>query len=99
MSAYGRAIPPIHVHAGVPASGERVAMEMETKGMKVDLSRAVWRTSSAGGTDAENCVQVAFLDEAILLRDARDPDGPVLVFNQAEWDAFVDGAKDGEFDL
>ncbi len=74
-------------------------MEVETKGMKVDLSRAVWRSSSAGGADADNCVQVAFVDEAILLRDARHPEGPVLVFNQAEWDAFVGGAKDGEFDL
>jgi Domain of unknown function (DUF397) len=74
-------------------------MEVEAKGMKVDVSRAVWRSSSIGGDTADNCVQVAFLDEAILLRDARDPDGPVLVFNQAEWDAFVEGAKDGEFDL
>jgi hypothetical protein len=74
-------------------------MEVETKGMKVDLSRAVWRSSSAGGPDGDNCVEVAFVDEAILLRDARHPEGPVLVFNQAEWDAFVGGAKDGEFDL
>lgn len=74
-------------------------MEVESKGMTVDLSRAQWRSSSAGGPAAENCVQVAFVDEAILLRDARHPEGPVLVFNQAEWDAFVGGAKDGEFDL
>jgi Domain of unknown function (DUF397) len=74
-------------------------MEVEAKGMKVDLSRAVWRSSSVEDGSADNCVQVAFVDEAILLRDARHPDGPVLVFNQDEWDAFVAGAKDGEFDL
>ncbi len=33
------------------------------------------------------------------MRNGADPDGPVLVFTQAEWDAFVEGAKDGEFDL
>jgi hypothetical protein len=33
------------------------------------------------------------------MRDGHDPDGPVLVFDEAEWDAFVAGAKDGEFDL
>jgi hypothetical protein len=33
------------------------------------------------------------------MRDGQDPDGQVLVFTEAEWDAFVAGAKDGEFDL
>jgi hypothetical protein len=72
---------------------------VEAKGMRIDLSRAVWRSSSAGTGAEDNCVQVAFVDDAILLRDARHPEGPILVFDQAEWDAFVAGAKDGEFDL
>ena len=38
-------------------------------------------------------------DDLIGMRDASRPDGPVLVFTEAEWDAFVAGAKDGEFDL
>jgi hypothetical protein len=33
------------------------------------------------------------------VRDSKNPSGPALVFTQAEWDAFVGGAKDGEFDL
>jgi Domain of unknown function (DUF397) len=71
----------------------------EAKGLRVDLSRAVWRKSSASGPYSDNCVEVAFVDEAIAVRDSKHPEGPVLLFTQAEWDAFVGGAKDGEFDL
>ena len=35
----------------------------------------------------------------ILVRDARDPGGPALVFTPGEWDAFVAGVRNGEFDL
>ena len=35
----------------------------------------------------------------ITMRDAKDPNSPTLVFTPAEWDAFVAGVKDGEFDL
>jgi hypothetical protein len=59
----------------------------------------VWRKSTASGTSRDNCVEVAFVDEAIVVRDSKSPDGPVLIFTQAEWDAFVGGAKDGEFDV
>jgi Domain of unknown function (DUF397) len=40
-------------------------------------------------------------DEARLyvMYDAADPDGEKLYFTEAEWDAFVLGVKDGEFDL
>ena len=38
-------------------------------------------------------------DYVITMRDASDPNSPTLVFTPAEWDAFVAGVKDGEFDL
>ena len=40
-------------------------------------------------------------DEAKLyvMYDAASPDGDKLYFTEAEWDAFVLGVKDGEFDL
>lgn len=72
---------------------------METKGMSVDLSRAVWRKSTKSGPWTEACVEVAFVDGATAVRDSKNPTGPVLVFTPKEWDAFVDGAKGGEFDL
>ncbi|OUC94275.1 DUF397 domain-containing protein [Streptosporangium minutum] len=33
-----------------------------------------------------------------MLRDSKNPDGPKLLFTQAEWDAFVGGVKLGKFD-
>jgi hypothetical protein len=34
-----------------------------------------------------------------VMRNSKDPDGDKLYFTQAEWDAFVAGVRDGEFDL
>ncbi len=62
-----------------------------------DLSRAVWQR--AAEDTSEGAVEVAFVDDLIGLRNSADPDGPVLVFTQDEWDAFVAGAQYGEFDL
>jgi hypothetical protein len=74
-------------------------VEVKTKGYSVDLSRAQWRKSTRSGPNCDNCVEVAFVDGAIAVRDSKNPSGPALVFTPAEWDAFVGGAKDGEFDL
>ena len=74
-------------------------MEVETKGFRIDLSRAQWFKSTRSGPNCDNCVEVAFVDGAIAVRDSKRPGGPILLFTQEEWDAFVLGAKDGEFDL
>jgi len=58
----------------------------------------VWKKSSRSGTGG-NCIEVAELPSAVLVRDSKDPEGPRLAFTQSEWRAFVDGAKDGEFDI
>ena len=56
-----------------------------------------WRTAtkSAGG----NCVQVARRGDTIMIADSKNADGgPFLSYTLQEWDAFLDGAKKGEFD-
>lgn len=64
-----------------------------------DLERAgiVWRKSTASG--AGNCVEVAFVDESVLVRQSRDPLGSVLSFTHAEWIEFLDSARSGKFGL
>lgn len=57
-----------------------------------------FRRSTSCGNGAA-CVEVADVDEGVLIRDSKDPDGPMLSFNRAEWSAFLAGAKAGEFDL
>jgi len=63
-----------------------------------DLSSATWRKSSHSGSGA-NCVEVAFLDGCVAVRNTNDRDGSLLAFTPAEWEAFIAGARDGEFDL
>ncbi|ASW52979.1 DUF397 domain-containing protein [Plantactinospora sp. KBS50] len=72
---------------------------MEAKGFRVDLSHAAWYKSSRSGPNCDNCVEVAFVSGAIAVRDSKNPNGAALIFTPDEWDAFVGGAKDGEFDL
>jgi Domain of unknown function (DUF397) len=72
---------------------------MTSKALTVDLTAADWKKSTRSGPYTDNCVEVAFVDGAIAVRDSKNPTGPVLIFTPGEWDAFVDGAKDGEFDL
>lgn len=63
-----------------------------------DLSDVTWRKSSRSGA-LGNCVEVARLANGeIAVRNSRFPHGPALVYTKAEIEAFVAGAKDGEFD-
>jgi hypothetical protein len=64
------------------------------------LDDAVWKKASrSNGNGGNNCVEVAFLDTGVAVRDSKDRSGPALMFTMAEWTAFVDSAKDGEFDI
>jgi Domain of unknown function (DUF397) len=58
-----------------------------------------WKKSRRSGTNSGSCVEVRRHEQAIQVRDSKDPHGPVLTFTAKEWAAFVGGAKDGEFDL
>ncbi|HUC56550.1 MAG TPA: DUF397 domain-containing protein [Streptosporangiaceae bacterium] len=70
----------------------------------------VWHKASYSGGNGGGCVEVTVTHETAsaphkagedllyLLRDSKDPDGPKLAFTTAEWDAFIAGVKDGEFD-
>ena len=63
-----------------------------------ELPDVTWRKSRYSSS-LGNCVEVATLPEgSVAVRNSRHPDGPVLVYTRAEIDAFVRGAKDGEFD-
>ncbi|HEV2452378.1 MAG TPA: DUF397 domain-containing protein [Streptosporangiaceae bacterium] len=66
----------------------------------MDLSRAVWRKASRSSSNGGNCVEVARnLRGAVAVRDSKNPDGPVLAFTPAGWQAFTAQVKAGRHDL
>jgi hypothetical protein len=50
------------------------------------LARAQWRKSTRSGNSG-NCVETAFAEDAVYVRDSKDPHGPVLRFTRDEWTA------------
>jgi len=59
---------------------------------------SAWIKSSLSFSNS-NCVEVANLSEGgIGVRDSKDTEGPVLRFTPGEWDAFIGGVRNGEFD-
>ncbi|MEU4898643.1 DUF397 domain-containing protein [Streptomyces sp. NPDC044780] len=63
----------------------------------LDISGAEWL--SAPGSTSEDRVEIAYLPNgAVAMRNSADPE-TVLRYTEAEWRAFVLGARDGEFDL
>ncbi|UFS96993.1 DUF397 domain-containing protein [Nocardia huaxiensis] len=65
--------------------------------MNADLTDAEWFKSSRSGGGQE-CVEVAFLADAVGVRDSKDPTGPALVFAPQVWDTFTQAIGRGAFD-
>ncbi|MFC8587908.1 DUF397 domain-containing protein [Streptomyces sp. NPDC057217] len=64
----------------------------------LDISGVEWQGAPGTSPDEER-VEIAQLPGgAVAMRSSLDH-GTVLRYTKAEWDAFVLGARDGEFDL
>ena len=61
-------------------------------------SGLVWIKSSLSFSNG-NCVEVANLpDSRVGVRHSKHAQGPVLQFTPDEWQAFLGGVRNGEFD-
>jgi hypothetical protein len=61
------------------------------------VSMDFFKSSYSGGG---NCVEVAMNDfDEVAVRDSKNPFEHSLRFTRTEWQAFLSGVKDGEFDL
>ena len=56
-----------------------------------------WRKSSR--TESGTCVEVRITSSEVQVRHSRDQGGHVITFSHPEWQAFLEGAALGEFDL
>ncbi|HEX8345288.1 MAG TPA: DUF397 domain-containing protein [Actinoplanes sp.] len=63
------------------------------------MTSTAWTKARRSGTNGGSCVEVRRRNDLIEVRDTKDHgNGPVLRFSTAEWAAFLDGAKNREFD-
>ena|SRR5713226_7718584 len=75
------------------SGGSRIASPARMTGVR-------WRKAGLSMSNS-HCVQVRSVIQdgvrKILMRDSKDPDGPVLTFTVEEWDAFSGGMDAGNF--
>ncbi|SFK19094.1 protein of unknown function [Streptosporangium canum] len=67
-----------------------------------ELADVAWRISARSANGGGQCVEAGPLADGsgrVAVRHSRHPDGEVIVYTRAEWEAFVGGVKDGEFDF
>jgi Domain of unknown function (DUF397) len=69
---------------------------------KVTLSEAerqslAWLKAQCSTPNGQ-CVEIASAGGKVAIRDSKDPDGPILVYTPREFSAFLEGARNGEFD-
>jgi len=63
-----------------------------------DLGDVTWRKSRHSNSQG-TCVELAGLPGgAVAVRNSSHPGSPALIYTPAEIEAFIRGAKDGEFD-
>jgi len=55
-----------------------------------------WRTAKS--CEGRTCVEVASAHGMVFFRNSNDPNGPLLQYTPDEWGAFLNGAKNGDFD-
>ncbi len=62
------------------------------------MTGTIWVKSSLSFANG-NCVEVSDQPEGTIgVRNSRDREGPVLRFTTDEWQAFIGGVRNGEFD-
>jgi Domain of unknown function (DUF397) len=67
-----------------------------------ELAGVAWRISTKSENGGGSCVEAGPLadgSERVAVRHSHRPGGAVIVYTRTEWEAFIGGAKDGEFDF
>jgi hypothetical protein len=63
-----------------------------------DIADELWFKSSRSAANGA-CVEVAFVTEAVAVRDSKNPTGPALRFSPDAWRDFVASVRAGAFEL
>lgn len=66
--------------------------------MNIEFENDDFKKASFCG-HCSQCVVVAHKEDLIAVRDTKDPSNTTLSFTKDEWQAFIAGVKNGEFDF
>ncbi len=67
-----------------------------TRSGPATLAELDWRVALA--CNGGECIRVAPQGNEIVIGDSKNPSGPVLTYSRPEWQAFVNGIRQGDFD-
>ncbi len=75
-------------------------MSQYYNGMSAQLLSTLTWHKSARSNPSGSCVEMAALPDGagVAVRNSRHPEGPALIYTMDEIVAFLEGAKDGDFD-
>ncbi|TDC84782.1 DUF397 domain-containing protein [Actinomadura sp. 7K507] len=62
--------------------------------MRTDLSHAVWRKAFRSTVQNDNCVEIADVPNAVVIRDSKDPGGATLIMSRSSFRDFANTLKD-----
>jgi hypothetical protein len=65
---------------------------------ELDQYWSAWRKSSYSGGNGGECVEVGAADDAVAVRDSKNPDGPKLLFSSHAWRQLTTRLKAGALD-
>ncbi len=91
-------LPCLNAHAS-PATAQSGDPDIARRGRRRGPLGPRWRHGSTSQGSDQTCVDVAVRERQVLMRDSKDPAGPVLRFTFAEWQVFLHGVRGGEFEL
>jgi hypothetical protein len=70
---------------------------MEVSRVNVELLSTEWRKARRSMGNG-NCVEISTIGAEVIVRDSKDPIGPVIVYSPGSWRRFASEARLGRFD-
>lgn len=67
-----------------------------------ERARAAWHISTYSANGDAECVEAGPLadgTERVAVRHSHHPDAEVILYTRGEWEAFLAGVRNGEFDF
>ncbi|MBE1534379.1 DUF397 domain-containing protein [Actinomadura algeriensis] len=68
----------------------------------LDRADVAWHISTYSPNNGGSCVEAGPLGdgtERVAVRHSQHPDAEVIVYTRAEWEAFLSGVRNNEFDF